>query len=254
VELGEWCLFQTMYKCITYIFLVSALYTFDLRASNLRISNLTTGDSLDEDVIAGMSMAIKYSIGDSLKIEWNRPALNYWNVNNSGVGYRGYRNQWEKNYQRASDSSSFSIAGAIQVGGVLLDGTTSTTSYSFAGPYSSTYPQESGDTFFRSWGSPLQIPNYSFSFVAMQDLPYQMAIVLSASADSWMETSEGIYMEYHETPGGMGVTEYVRRWSTSQSFYSGAEDINFTLIPEPSALSLLTICLGGLALVRRRRS
>ena len=241
-----------MYNCITFIVLVSALYTFDLRASSLRISNLTTGDSSVEDVTTGMTMAIKYSIGDSLKIEWNRPTLNYWDVNNSGVGY-GSGIQPYKNYQKASDSSSFSIAGAIQIGGVSINGTTaSTTSYSFAGPSGSTYPSGS-NLFYSSWSSPLQIPDYSFSFVAMQELSYQMAIVSSASAESWTQAYQGYNLEYHETPGGMWVGEYVRRWSTSQSFYSGSEAISFTLIPEPSALSLLAVGLGGLAMMRRRR-
>ncbi len=239
-----------MHKCITCIILIFALYTFDLRASSLRISNLTTGDSSLEDVIPGMSVAIKYSIGDSLKIEWNRPTLNYWDVNNSGVGY-GSGIQPLKNYQKASDSSSFSIAGAIQIGGVSINGTTaSTTSYSFAGPSGSTYPSGS-NLFYSSWSSPLQIPDYSFSFVAMQELSYQMAIVSSASAESWTQAYQGIYMEPVPYPG---TYEYVRRWSTSQSFYSGSEAISFTLIPEPSALSLLAIGLSGLAMMRRRRS
>ena len=238
-----------MYNCTTFIVLVSALYTFDLRASSLRISNLTTGDSSVEDVTTGMTMAIKYSIGDSLKIEWNRPTLNYWDVNNSGVGY-GSGIQPYKNYQKASDSSSFSIAGAIQIGGVSINGTTaSTTSYSFAGPSGSTYPSGS-NLFYSSWSSPLQIPDYSFSFVAMQELSYQMAIVSSASAESWTQAYQGIYMEPVAYPG---TYEYVRRWSTSQSFYSGSEAISFTLIPEPSALSLLAVGLGGLAMMRRRR-
>jgi hypothetical protein len=229
-----------MYKCITYIVLVTALYTFDLRASSLRISNLSTGESSVEDVTAGMSVAIKYSIGDSLKIEWNRPALNYWDVNESGYGAVGRSNQPYKNYQKASDSSSFSIAGAIQIGGVSINGTTaSTTSYSFAGPYGSTYPSGS-NLFYSSWSSPLQIPNYSFSFVAMQELPYQMAIVSSASADSW--TQSYTFASY---PDG------TRTWSTSQSFYSGSEAISFTLIPEPSALSLLV--LGGVVVALGRR-
>jgi hypothetical protein len=198
-------------------------------------------------------VAIKYSIGDSLKIEWNRPALNYWDVSESGVGY-GSGIQPYKNYQKASDSSSFSIAGAIQIGGVSINGTTaSTTSYSFSGPSGSTYPSGS-NLFYSSWSSPLQIPDYSFSFVAMQNLPYQMAIVSSASADSWMQAYQGIYPESHETQGGVWVTELVRRWSTSKSFYSGSEAISFTLIPEPSALSLLAIGLGGWAMMRRRRS
>jgi hypothetical protein len=242
-----------MYKCITYIFLVSALYTFDLRASSLRISNLTTGDSLDEDVIAGMSMAIKYSIGDSLKIEWNRPALNYWSVNESGVGFRGYQRQPSKHLEKALDSSSFSIAGVIQFGGVSINGTTtSTTSYSFSDPSNNTYPQEINPIVFASLSPPPQIPKYSFSFVAMQELPYQIAIVSSASAESVVQTFEGI----ERTPSGQPGWEwdYQRVWSKSQDFYSGSEAISFTLIPEPSALSLLAFGLGGLAILRRRRS
>lgn len=224
------------------LFLAVIFASYNSRAASIKISNLTTGDNLTSDISAGMTVGIKYSIGDSLKIEWGRPNVNSWRVSERGEGFGPYGIQLQHFYNTASDSSSLSIAGSIQVGGVSITGTSSsTTTYSLQ-PVGDevAYPTQTFGPPYQ-WSSGLQSPVYSFLFVAQQTLPFQMAIVSSASANSWRVSNNwinGYNPAYPSVP--------FREWSSYQDFYSGSESLSFTLVPEPSSLSLL---LAGGALL-----
>ena len=228
------------------------------QAGSVKISNLSTGDSLTANIVSGMTVGIQYSTGDSIKIEWGRPVLSNWEVSERGRGYGG-GNFWAPVYSKATDFSSISIDGAIRIGNISVNGTaTSTTSYSLNPTGSEiAYPDIYS---FPTWTSGLQAPAYSFLFVAQQNLPYQLRLDSTSYAESaksyqqgytYLAPSDPLY-SYPPDSSGWGTPEFARVWTSNQSFYSGTETFGFTLIPEPSSCSLVLV--GGMILLTSRKT
>ena len=206
-----------------------------VNAGTLEIANLSTGLSTSYEIVSGSRISInfQYQIGDNLRLNWYRPS--YTNLDALvGTVIPSMSSTISSTYQQypifsISDTTSLSINGNEK------------TNISF---------------------------NYPSNYYADGTYTYQFAVdTLSAlnvdivSNYSRIENKRlGTYYPGTLVPGtGMGGSSPPAQFTGAyyevmQLTTSGSETLLVNLIPEPSALSLLAVGLGGLAMIRRRRS